>query len=126
MAQKNKARNSNPDSFVRYGKQIMKTDCNVTLSRKFRSFFGVSPLVCSIAFNKISEDDDFPEQSKPYHFLWALMFLKIYSTESILAGIAGCTEKTFRKWSWKMLDLLQRLELDLVCSLCKMMFYDIN
>ena len=116
MDQNSSGVNIHPDSFMRYGKDIMKTNCCYTLLRKFRSFFGISPIVCSNAYNKISKDPDFPKQTKPYHLLWALMFLKLYSTESIVAGIAGCSEKTFRKWSWTMLNLLDRLEFELVCQ----------
>ena len=33
------------------------------------------------------------------HLLWGLILLKVYTFESINAGMTGVDEKTFRKWS---------------------------
>ena len=43
--------------------------------------------------------DDLPCGARLLHLLWALFHCKVYSTEEVLSGIAGCDEKTFRKWS---------------------------
>ena len=46
-------------------------------------------------------DPDDPELNgaTPRHLLWALLFLKKYGDEAEMATLAGCDEKTFRKWS---------------------------
>ena len=83
--------------------------------RHFRSFFGASWTVCAEAWVRI-----YPELSngnkflRKKHLLWALLFLKLYSTESIHAGLVGCDEKTFSKWVWKVVAALADLDVELV------------
>jgi len=81
--------------------------------------FGSSPRVCAAIWNRIqlhrrreglAEDEEF-RQFTPSRLLWTLLFLMLYSSEDVLAGIAG-TRKTFRKWVWYGIDVL--CELDLV------------
>jgi len=62
--------------------------------RRFRSLFGVSPNLVPLLW---AEREDRPDETVPTHLLWALMFLKVYATESVHAAIAGVDEKTFRK-----------------------------
>ena len=47
-------------------------------------------------------DPDAPDDkiAEPVHLLWALMLLKIYSTEVVLSGLCGVDEDTFCKWAW--------------------------
>ena len=72
--------------------------------RKFRAFFGTSPMVCATAWNKLC--DDRPPKSHPHHLLWALLHMKQYCIEHINATTIGVCEKTFRKWSHIFLGLL--------------------
>lgn len=74
--------------------------------RKFRSFFGVSPNVCSVAWKLMKNK---PPQAEPKHLLWCLLFLKAYNTEHINATLVEVDEKTFREWTWKFVDLLASL-----------------
>lgn len=81
------------------GLLIMKyKSFNSTLSgyRKFRTFFGVSPDVCSVARILIKHK---PEGSEPKHLLWCLLFLKAYNKEHVNAALVEVDEKTFRKWT---------------------------
>ena len=69
--------------------------------RDFRGLFGISANVCSVAWNLC----DFPSGTKPKHLLWALLFLKVYGTETVLISIVGGpTRKTFRKWVWTVIE----------------------
>ena len=53
--------------------------------RDFRALFGVGANICSIVWNLC----DFPIGTEPKHLLWALLFLKVNGTESVLITIAG-------------------------------------
>ena len=75
--------------------------------RRFRALFGVSPVVCAAAWSIAGPQ--LPRGARPKHLLWALMFLKIYGTEHTHAAIAHVDEKTFRKWSWAILELISNL-----------------
>ena len=75
--------------------------------RKFRSFFGTSPLVCAVTWDRLLLVR--PNNSAPQHLLWALMFLKNYSTGCVNAALTGVSEKTFRKWSHIFLKLLSNM-----------------
>ena len=77
--------------------------------RRFRGIFGVSPETCASLWNLIGEKA--PSGSVPVHLLWALLFLKSYSTEHVNSVIAGVDEKTFRKWSWTFVGLLSDLKI---------------
>jgi hypothetical protein len=76
--------------------------------RRFKSFFGVSPVVCSICWEQLI--DKMPIGSKPIHLLWTLLFLKRYNSEEVNRTLTGVNEKTFRKWIWLMIELLAKLE----------------
>lgn len=74
--------------------------------RKFRTFYGVSPKVCSLLWNLIR---DKPSASEPKHLLWCMLFLKNYHKEHINAAIVEVDEKTFRLWVWRFVELLSKL-----------------
>ena len=59
----------------------------------------------------------------PKHLLWGLMWLKIYSTEAVMAGMAKCDEKMFEKWSWKFVVAVSLLKEKVVSiSQCCLLF----
>ncbi len=65
---------------------------------RFRSHFGTSPGVCSILWDHIQPTLALDLQATFSHLLWALMFLKVYSSESVLAGKCNAVdEKTYRE-----------------------------
>lgn len=97
-------------TFWFFGHQITghKLEGSLTMGyRKFRAFFGTSPEVCAILWNKLSEQR--PQNSSPVHLLWGLMLLKQYQIESVNSTLVGVTEKTFRKWSMLYIGLLADL-----------------
>jgi hypothetical protein len=57
-----------------------------------------------------------PAKAAPKHLLWALFFLKVYTTENVAAVIMCCDEKTIRLWSWVMVGAIAGL--DCVSSFC--------
>ncbi len=74
--------------------------------RKYKTFFGVSPNVCGVAWKLLKQK---PQGSQPKHLLWSLLFLKAYNKEHINASIAGVDEKTFREWSWEFVKMISDL-----------------
>lgn len=78
----------------------------LTSHRRFRSFYGISPNVCSAVWQMI---EDKPAGAQPKHLLWCLLFLKRYNTEHVNAAIVKVDEKTFRLWTWTFIELISKL-----------------
>jgi hypothetical protein len=76
--------------------------------RRFREFFGVSPLVCQEVWKLIR--NKIPSGANAKHVLWTLLFLKRYNTESVNRKICGCDEKSYRKWIWVFIDIMSELD----------------
>lgn len=74
--------------------------------RKFRAFFGTSPMVCVVVWDMLIHR---PNKLTPEHLLWGLLLLKQYNIESINATLVGVSEKTYRKWSHIVIQLLADL-----------------
>lgn len=50
-------------------------------------------------------------KAHPKHLFWALVFLKVYDTESVLTRLVGGVDnKTFRNWSWAFVDGISSLK----------------
>jgi len=80
-------------------------------NRRFRAGLGVSSYVCSWYWNQLEKEKLLPKGFLPKHFLWTLLFLKIYASEHVHAAMCGCDETTFRKWVWIGLKVIGDLEL---------------
>jgi hypothetical protein len=74
--------------------------------REFRANFGCSPGVCAVAYRKCGFQN---HEATPTHFLWGLLLLFSYDTESRLASRVNTTRKTFRKWVWFVIPRLTRV-----------------
>jgi hypothetical protein len=76
--------------------------------------FGTSPKVCALLWQKI-DLSLMPNGAKPCHLLWALMFLKLYCAEPVLATLAGGVhEQTLRKWVWLFVDAISDLQYEVI------------
>ena len=77
--------------------------------RRFRSLFGISPLVCvhlwTLLYPQISK------RTEPRHLLWALLFLKSYANEVVLSAMTGADEKTQRHWIWTITRAIASLRI---------------
>merc|ERR1712176_207418 len=63
-----------------------------------------------VAWVMMVENDVLPLGGIFDHFLWALLFMKLYpENESDLCGKLGCSEKTARKYIWPMIDAISEL-----------------
>ena len=86
--------------------------------RKFRSFFGEGVTIILLAWNMMQAQELIPHGGLVIHYLWALMFMKIYSSETALCAHAGGVDpKTFRKWIWPFILALAELEYTVVSLL---------
>ena len=85
----------------------------LSLKRRFAGMFGCLPHICAIMFEYLRQMNEIQWPLslgiEPKHLLWALLFLKRYNTEEINLSIVGCDEKTFRKWTWKVIEGLSKM-----------------
>jgi hypothetical protein len=82
-----------------------------TSLRRFTACFGCSPRIVAHLWKRIVSKDLAPKGTRPQHLLWSLLFLKNYNTEDFLAPICGTDAKTYRKWIWSCIDVLNDLDL---------------
>lgn len=100
--------------FTREAGNIMRNHTEDGPDRDFRYLFGISLSTCVRAWNLCVDSNYLPAGTQQYHFLWSLMFLKLYGTQSMLARLAGTTQKTYRKWVWPIIRCLSRCRHGLV------------
>lgn len=84
-------------------------DVKKGFTRKYRSLFGVTPEIASVAWNEIEEN--LPRACIPLHLLWCCLFLKVYGSEAVHCTIVNVDPKTFRKWSWIVVSALSSLQI---------------
>ncbi|GFH50665.1 hypothetical protein CTEN210_07141 [Chaetoceros tenuissimus] len=86
---------------------ILTLKYNDSNKRQFHSFFKIDPFTCGTIWNKIYKlvPDLFY-----YHLLWALLFMKLYSSEALLCKQVGTTEKTYREKVWKIIAAISSLK----------------
>ena len=94
------------------------------LNERIRSFFGAPCSIIAMVWNRIwerldpGEKDEVCKRGKPQcqYLLYALLFLKVYSTEEVHCSIVGWpSAKTFRKWSWFFINKIAELKEDVIC-----------
>ena len=70
---------------------------NALTERQYRSYFGMNKVTIALAWKLCFAESTYSDFPLPKHMLWAMMFLKQYVSEDILAIAAGVTPKTLRK-----------------------------
>ena len=106
-------------SFLLHGLMLVKSPIHSSQTvslRRFRANFGVSPIVCEKLWYLLIKFEDVAERSRctPTHLLYALLFLKTYGTEAQLKAVHGRDEKSFRNWTWTMLEHISNLSVEVV------------
>lgn len=76
--------------------------------RRFKSFFGVTPYICVLLWQYITFEPALSTTS-PSHLLWALFFLKCYTTEDISRAIFDVDSKTFRSKVWILIKFISTI-----------------
>lgn len=114
----------NGEYFLAIGMKIARRSRVVALATqeaRFKSHFGTQPRICSDVWTRINPAASMPTGAKPVHLLWALMFLKLYSSESVLCTLASAgeavDEKTLRKWVWMFVPAIADITNDVVSSI---------
>lgn len=116
-----------PTSFFAIGSRLWSGGYRVIAretesnKRRFKEYFGCSPFLCSVIWSMLAGYWLIGGAPEPSHLLWALLFLKQYSTEAINGALAKCDEKTYRKWVWEMISFIA--ELDVVSVSCCVLFF---
>ena len=77
-------------------------------ARRFKSAYGVTWSHAYSIWNDLEVSLDSCLKSR--HLLYAFYFLKNYALEHTSAAYFRITEKTYRTWTWKMIDALSRLQ----------------
>jgi hypothetical protein len=113
--------------FEELGAELMIESQVATSQRDFDSrsqaHFCAEPEICADVWMRLNMDNadlDAPDDkiAEPCHLLWALLLLKTYKTESVLAGLCGgVDEDTFRKWAWHFIEKVSYLEHEVVSCL---------
>jgi len=89
---------------------------------RYREHFGCSPYLCCLLWDLLHEQQLMTvlgATARPEHILWTLLFLKQYATEAPSAGCFGCNEQTYRKWIWRIVELIsQKTLVSISCCLC--------
>ena len=70
---------------------------HATQNQHFKVLCGFHPTVCTIVWGELKWSMLVKDACKLKHLLWALIFLKTYTTESPLAVAIGVDEKTLQK-----------------------------
>ena len=96
-----------PEAFMVAASKMLRRPrscADTVMQRRFRGMFGVSPNVCAAIWRSLA--NEMPTGASPTHLLWILLFLKTYGTEHVNSAIAGVDEKTFRKCTWKFIEVI--------------------
>jgi hypothetical protein len=108
-----------PNHFYSKGMEYIGRSRDSPINQKnmerYRAHFGTSPGVCALLWNEICTI--VPRKYCFKHILWGLMFLKVYATESVLAGKIGVDEDTFRDHVWVVVRAIASCKPRLVRSL---------
>jgi hypothetical protein len=109
--------------FAELGAEFMHRDPDGNkrdFDSRWQAHFCAEPEVCADVWMRLdvdATDPDAPDDkiAEPCHLLWALLLLKTYDTESVLAGLCGgVDEDTFRKWAWHFIEKVSYLEHEVV------------
>ena len=98
-------------AFINHGLKLMNRDTmggRTVFDRRFKAFFGVKPMAVVTVWRLLKKKKWFEKnmstEPNKEHLLWAMRFMKSYSTEEIHAAEVQKNEKTWRKWTWLYLE----------------------
>jgi len=88
-----------------------KARAEQTEDTTFREYFGVSAVVCLMCWDMLLAFDLTPDGGCLHHYLWALMWMKVYARMNVMAGLCGGIDKeTMMKWVMKFVYAIAYLE----------------
>jgi hypothetical protein len=109
------------DDILRKGRLIMQDDPFIERApavedQHFRALFGCPVNVALQLWLMLVDHDLVPVGASIKHFLWTLMFLKVYPTDVPLSKMTKADPKTTQKWVDAILESLVYLEPIVVSS----------
>ena len=98
---------------------------HTTFICRFCAHFGTTLQICKKLWKMLDPCNQIHKKAKLKHLLWALVFMKIYGTETVLSSLVGVSEKIFRKWVWLFIEAISYLKSEVVSYLlfCNFLFY---
>lgn len=93
--------------------KLLQKRNNFLASCQYRSHFGIDCHQTEIVWNQISVKI---YKIEPKHLFWGLIFLKFYSSEEVHSTLCKTSRKTYRYWSWNVVEAIAHLK---VVSLLK-------
>ena len=103
-----------PDVFVQLALVMLNKKATSYLNcREFRSHFGCNSDVVSKIWKWVMSNKTctLPSSCQPIHLLWALLFMRVYTSEETMGSMCGGVgEKTFRKWTKLFIFEIEKLE----------------
>lgn len=107
------------DHFQLLGNQLIGRQKHVAARmamERYRATFGCAPAVASMVWSMIvANTTTLLPGAKPEHLLWALMFMKLHCSESVLAILCGGVhEQTIRKWCWYFIAKIANLQYQVI------------
>ena len=97
--------------------QFKRKEWNTTSARRWKASFGCSPTCCAIVWQMMDPPNNsfIPNNCHPKHLLWALMHMKLYTSQDALSSaVGGVSAKTVRKWVRAFIRELSQLSQTLV------------
>jgi len=107
-------------SILGYQWQRQERFLHNTALRRFRAGFGVSPQAVFVLLEKLmtsKNDNARIEEPSVKWLLVSLFFLKVYLTETLMAGTMGHNEKTIRNQVWKYIAAIKELSSEVVSNI---------
>ena len=89
--------------FRNIAKLALKTSESVS-ERIFWANFGVSSFLVSKLWDLLQPIHELYVKYRPQYLLWALLFLKQYSSDDVSSNTVGISVKTFHQWVWFTID----------------------
>ena len=70
-----------------WNRDIYKERSTKSEDRDFREYFGCGILVAINIWNCLVRYKYLPKGGQPHHYLWSLMFMKVYGTEDVMKNL---------------------------------------
>ena len=109
-----------PDIFLYWGLKMLGRQrpigqASFVDQERFAKVFGVSHMVCAIIWRLLVDKTDYiTHKVLPQFLLWALHEMHEYTIETNACGFVALPkapdEKTFRKWTWYLIEAINMLE----------------
>ena len=81
---------------------------------RFKNMFGISPFACSWLWGQLQDFKLLDNIVEPIHLLWALLFLRQYMTDRVMAAFVRRHEQTVEKYVMSVVQSLEFLYYKLV------------